>query len=882
MSMIKIVDPRGWEWDRPIVQRVKISSRGLRGADRAEFLKTASHEFVDLIDKTKLAKDEEPVHLIALGASECWGSNRNGDGFKEAACKKYHGTFVKYARWYRNHANKNPKKSYGYIKASAYNNPMRRVELLAMLNRTKEAAERNGGLVADQEMEKISRGEDIPVSMACRVPHDVCFEGITLIETRRGLVPISEVKVGDEVKTHLGRWRSVLKVFCRPFSGTMIRLDVCGVNDCLSSTHSHPLWLIRQEVLRKCHGSVGGTRRRHTVRGGKDCVTCGVTVAVAPEWVAAENVHVGDYLVYPVHTPGGEKVDPDWAYMSGAFAGDGSKVQQRRGRKRDGEHVLQGISMTIDKATPQVVARIKCSAKAIHGRQQPAHESGNGKNSVQIAVYHQGLARFCVRNIGTGSRQKKVHEDIFEWDKKARLCFLAGHLDTDGSVDRGVRFGSGRHLSTSRALAESIQKLWWGLGVPASLHTETPTSFNGEKVTIYVVGVPSYGVARLDGLSAKAEGIRPPSRQHSQCFLHDNRMLLRVQRSVHEYNELDVFNLSVAEDETYIAASAIAHNCSGCGNQARTRDDYCTGSTCKYGGCKDNLTKVAQDGHILHVDNPTPTWFDMSKVYRPADRIAYGGNCSDYWDKAASAEDFMPGAELAQALGVTAPLNVILGQDQPHHWSMAVEGQIKLAYGLAELEQRGHGQNRERMRAFTASVQPELTHDMISILGIPGTEKSAEALGALAEKKILLPLRDFARWMGKSAMADQAEALLPRIFGHLVEQGRLENQLTHNRFAISEKTASLVQRTLAGNLVANFGLSHDAVSTRAMRSSSRMTPTPNPKSTFWNEKTAADCPEAATLAEEYALYKLAALHKIAATDQDFPLTGRLALAQNCV
>jgi hypothetical protein len=495
MSMIKVVDPRGWNWDRPIVQRVKVSSRGLRGADRSDFLKTASHEFADVIDRTKVAKDEEPVHLIALGASEAYGPNRNGDGFKEATCKKYHGTFKKYARWYRNHNNKDKAKSYGYIKASAYNDPMRRVELLAMLNKTKEAADRNGGLVADQEMEKISQGDDIPVSMACRVPHDVC---------------------------------------------------------------------------------------------------------------------------------------------------------------------------------------------------------------------------------------------------------------------------------------------------------------------------------------------------------------------------------------------------SGCGNRARTREEYCTGSTCKYGGCKDNLTKVARDGHILHVDNPTPTWFDMSKVYRPADRIAYGGGCSGYWDKAASAEDFMPGAELAGALGVTAPLNVILSQDQPHHWSMAVEGQVKLAYGLAELEQKGHGQNRETMRAFTAAVQPELTHDMISILGVPGTEKSAEALGALAEKKIVLPLRDFARWMGKSAMAEQAEVLLPRIFGHLVEQGRLEGQLMNNRFAISEKTASLVQRTLAGNLRENFGLSTDAIGLRAMRSSSRMIQAPNPKSTFWNEKTAADSPEAAALAEEYALYKLAALHKIAATDQEFHLTGRLALAQNCV
>lgn len=174
MGMVKIVNPGGWDFGRQIAQEIKVSSRGLIGNDRRDFLKVASHEFVDMIDNIKIAKDEVPVHLIALGAYEAYGPNRNGDGFKEAALKKYHPTFVKHAMWYRNHKNKDPRKSYGIVKASAYNDPMRRVELLSLLNKEASAAERNGGFVADLELEKIARGEDIPVSMACRVPHDVC------------------------------------------------------------------------------------------------------------------------------------------------------------------------------------------------------------------------------------------------------------------------------------------------------------------------------------------------------------------------------------------------------------------------------------------------------------------------------------------------------------------------------------------------------------------------------------------------------------------------------------------------------------------------------------------------------------------------------------
>jgi hypothetical protein len=494
--VIKIIDPRGFDWnmDRPIVQPIQLSSRGLVGADRSAFIKVASSSFLDLVDNIKIADGETPVHVIALGASEAYGPNRNGDGFKEATCKKYHDTFVKNARWYRNHKNKDKAKSYGYIKASAYNDSMRRIELLCMLNRTKEAAERNGGLVATREHEKLASGKDLSVSMACRVPHDIC---------------------------------------------------------------------------------------------------------------------------------------------------------------------------------------------------------------------------------------------------------------------------------------------------------------------------------------------------------------------------------------------------SGCGNKARTREEYCTKSTCKYGGCADNLTKVAHDGHILHVDNPDPTWFDMSDVVRPADRIAYGHE-ADYLSKCASAQEFMPGAELAIALGVTAPLSVILAQDAPQHWNTALAGQVKLAYALADLEQKGHRVNAETMRAFAPGIQDEVSPNMFSVLGIPGTEKCAEALGALADEKIIFPLKDFARWIEKSSSVEAASNLLPGVYSRLVERGQLEGQIFGGRFAVSTKTASAAQRGLARNLASTHAFTQESLQERSMRSSIRGAAAPQLKTALATEKQASDSPEAAALAEEYALYKLAALHRIAADDENFSLTGRLALAQNWV
>lgn len=174
MSMIKVIQAGAQNFSEPVAALIKVSSRGIIGHDKQEFVKRAGAEFVEKVSTIKFAKDEIPIHLIAIGATEDYGPNRNGDGFTRDCCRKYHHTFEKFARFYRDHANKNPAKSFGLVKASYYNEPMKRIELICALNGSPEVAEKNGGLLADREMEKLSAGKDIPVSMACKIPFDKC------------------------------------------------------------------------------------------------------------------------------------------------------------------------------------------------------------------------------------------------------------------------------------------------------------------------------------------------------------------------------------------------------------------------------------------------------------------------------------------------------------------------------------------------------------------------------------------------------------------------------------------------------------------------------------------------------------------------------------
>lgn len=174
MSHIKITGPDAYNFDVRTSNLVKYSSKGLVGTDKLALIKCAGEEFVAKAKKISFEPDEIPLHVIAMGSTEGYGPNRNADGFKEASLRKYAQTFVKFARIYQNHKNKDPDKSYGVVKMAMYNDAMRRVELLLALSKSASAAARNGGLVDESFVKAAESGEDIPWSMACKIPFDVC------------------------------------------------------------------------------------------------------------------------------------------------------------------------------------------------------------------------------------------------------------------------------------------------------------------------------------------------------------------------------------------------------------------------------------------------------------------------------------------------------------------------------------------------------------------------------------------------------------------------------------------------------------------------------------------------------------------------------------
>lgn len=109
--MIKLIRTYDTSWNDAVTTLIKVSSRGsIEGFD-----KFASASLKDEFAKLEPSKKYAWVHTLAIGSTEGFGPNRNGDGFRESELKDHHHTFTKNAHVFENHKNKDPAKAIGIL-----------------------------------------------------------------------------------------------------------------------------------------------------------------------------------------------------------------------------------------------------------------------------------------------------------------------------------------------------------------------------------------------------------------------------------------------------------------------------------------------------------------------------------------------------------------------------------------------------------------------------------------------------------------------------------------------------------------------------------------------------------------------------------------------
>ncbi len=362
----------------------------------------------------------------------------------------------------------------------------------------------------------------------------LCFAAGTLIAAERGLVPIEEIAVGDRVLTHAGRFRSVTAVMVnRSPALTLIGHGHPG----LVTTPEHPFWSVESSLVRD-----NSTPTRWRKLEFSD-----------PEWIEARNL-VGRYWATPTEFPvlavpevemsigKGRRnriaVTPELFRLAGRWVADG--------------HLSDDGKITVSchrDEEAEVIAEMEAAGFDRH------HTSAGGPNVVQVTCSSVDLASWLVEHFGRYAWGKTVPTWLLCADEKYRSEFFEGYLAGDGHIEPGGVFDA---KTVSKRLAIGVRLLAESLGYSTALYRSDggPSVIKGRTVN-------TRDTWRIKG--------RSPGGRGTATTVIDGHRFARVKDAEFDPAEIEVYNLSVDGDESYVADGIVVHNC---GHQHVPENDH--------------------------------------------------------------------------------------------------------------------------------------------------------------------------------------------------------------------------------------------------------------------------------------------------------------------
>lgn len=392
--------------------------------------------------------------------------------------------------------------------------------------------------------------------------YDDCFVAGTMVLTKQGHIPIEEVRIGDLVLTHRGRWRRVQAVGHHPTSQTLrvvghgivglrgtlnhpyyarSRLPnrlpaaprkisrgqsdrTCTVNGCDEYVSARDLCSAHYQRLRT-HGDlmVDVPVRRMHERGKR--YPSRERVFAEPTWVRADALNTGMMLGQVLPPQEENDRSPEWWWFIGRYLADGCS---------DGRSVhidcagaeATGLAQQLEPLFPNLRRRPYKNAEA-----------------VRFSISDRKLCE-RLEPYGRLAHGKHFTGEALSLDSERSKALLDGYLSGDGSFDaaRGLWSAASVSRALSLGVALLVQKVF---GVVPSCFECAPQKsphVNGRVVKAKPQFRISFAATHRGPLIDGDYGWKPIK----ATSIEDGA---------------EVWNLSVEEDESYIADNCIVHNC---------------------------------------------------------------------------------------------------------------------------------------------------------------------------------------------------------------------------------------------------------------------------------------------------------------------------------
>jgi len=385
-----------------------------------------------------------------------------------------------------------------------------------------------------------------------------CFVPGTRVFCNPKTKPIEKISKNDIVLTHKGNFKRVKNVLSRQYSGITYTMIPWYMREGVTCTPEHPFYAIKTK--KKCTWT-NGTCRPTCL---EDSCTKKDYKNYTPAWISAENLEIGDVLLYPRYKKINDlkelkfnksnkkiKLDQDFYRFLGYYVAEGYS------NRRDGI----GFALSINEN--EYAEDIKNIVLKIFGiKPKEVHTE---RPNIEFIFYSKNLMHF-IENLCYSSKEKNAST------KSLPSFALFASPKKQAELFRGWWRGD-KGYTVSVNLKEQMKQISFRLGIIPSISIDTISDYNKRgnhfiknrsitaKHDLHIFSNLSFFNDDFDLLSDPAFKKYSTKRDTRHGWIDENYAYLPIREiNKHHYNG-EVFNLEVEGDNSYVVETGAVHNC---------------------------------------------------------------------------------------------------------------------------------------------------------------------------------------------------------------------------------------------------------------------------------------------------------------------------------
>jgi 4-hydroxy-3-methylbut-2-en-1-yl diphosphate synthase IspG/GcpE len=365
------------------------------------------------------------------------------------------------------------------------------------------------------------------------------------VMTESGPKAINAVREGEQVLTHEGTFAAITQVLVHHFHGELLEIKPRGVPP-LRLTPNHPVYAIVR------NGKVKGGFKRW------ENIASIIADGHKPQWYLAETVNRDFVLLYPIVQ--GERpvervpeapefaVDEDFLTLAACYVAEGSLG----GEEDTPRQVFLSFSMD--------EMELAGKARDILRRYNIPHsERVRADRKLREVIAHSTkLAFLFARLFGRRTENKRLPMWMLRLPKPKQAVFLRTLWQCDGYIGEVRGYPRATYVTVSPTLAVQVHQLLLRQKIAATLHERRQPN---RQVAYAITVSNAEGLRRLAEILQTKVAIPPKRRKTARIAVDDRYLYMPVQSVRRLPYHGTVYNLEVADAQTYVGSFAIVHNC---------------------------------------------------------------------------------------------------------------------------------------------------------------------------------------------------------------------------------------------------------------------------------------------------------------------------------